>query len=66
LIAVFDVSGFGWNFLVDHILYHPSQFESTTYDFIKDADGRFQKNYFLKASDIIPDDRRYLDLCAGK
>ena len=63
LIEVFDVSGFGWNFLADHILYHPSQFDSAAYDFVNAADERFQKNYFLKASDVIPDDRRYLDLC---
>ena len=63
LIEVIDVSGFGWSFLADHVLLYPSQFDSLTYDFIVAADERFQKNYFLKASDIMPGDQRYLDLC---
>jgi len=63
LIEVVDVSGFGWSFLADHILLYPSQFDSLTSELITAADVKFQKNYFLKASDIIRGDQRYLDIC---
>jgi hypothetical protein len=62
-VQMFDVSGFGWNFMADHTLLHPSQFNPEFSEYLKNAATSYQKNYFLKASDAIPNDPLYSGLC---